>query len=170
MAETVNVPAAADSGSQGSNDPTLVSGQDPTSLFGVTISYESGAAGTAGASSQPEGDSTNEPGQYPATEPISGVSLTGMSGAPGGPGAEAGGGGGSVTITDPNYMAGKPGGGSGNQFISVPATLSGPDDSTTVPGQYASGVANAMPDMKQPTATGAGQGRVLHGGYMKGQR
>ena len=56
MATQVTPPAAADSGSIGSNDPTLVSGQDPSDLFGVTISYESGAQGTAGASAQPQGD------------------------------------------------------------------------------------------------------------------
>src|SRR5580692_7919416 len=87
MADIVTPPAAADSASIGANDPTLVSGQDPENLFGVAISYESGAQGSAGASAQPEGDPTNEPGQYPAKEPISGVDLSEMSGSPGSEGA-----------------------------------------------------------------------------------
>ena len=172
MADIVTPPAAADSASIGPNDPTLVSGQDPTDLFGVAISYDSGAQGTAGASAQPEGDPTNEPGQYPSKEPISGVDLSEMSGAPGGPGADPSDRPGemSVTITDPNYTAGKPGGGSGNQFIQAPVAVGGPGDSTAMPGQYASGIADAMPDMAQPQGTGAGQGRVLRGGWMNGKR
>lgn len=170
MADIVTPPAAADAASMGSNDPTLVSGQDPDSLFGISISYDSGAQGTSGASGQPEGDPTNEPGQYPSTEPISGVSLDGT-GAPGSSGAgnlsgtEAGP---DITITDPNYTAGKPGGGSGNVFIQVPAQVGGSDDSTTVPGQYAA--PNAMPSMAQPSSTGAGSGRVMRGGWANGQR
>ena len=172
MAVIVNPPQAGDSASIGSNDPTLVSGQDPGDLFGISISYDSGAQGTAGASGQPEGDPTNEPGQYPSTEPISGVDLSGMSGAPG---TDGGGdlsgnpAGQTVTITDPNYMAGKPGGGSGNQFIQAKVAVGGPDDSTTIPGQYASGVAN-LPSMSQPQSTGAGSGRVMKGGWMNGNR
>ena len=163
MADIVTPPAAADSGSIGPNDPTLVSGQDPDDLFGISISYDSGAQGTAGASAQPQGDPTNEPGQYPATEPISGVALDGT-GAPGTTGAgnlsgvEAGP---MVTITDPNYTSGKPGGGSGNQFIQAPVAIGGPDDSTTVPGQYAT--PNAMPGLDpafQPQGTGAGMGTI----------
>ncbi len=170
MAEIVTPPAAADSGSIGPNDPTLVSGQDPNNLFGIAISYDSGAQGTAGASGQPEGDPTNEPGQYPSTEPISGVTLGG-SGAPGGQGANPGDRPGemSVTITDPNYTSGKPGGGSGNQFIQADVAVGGPGDTTTVPGQYASGAQN-LPAMAQPEDTGAGRGRVMRGGWMNGRR
>ena len=169
MADIVTPPAAADSASIGANDPTLVSGQDPGDLFGVAISYDSGAQGTAGASAQPEGDPTNEPGQYPATEPISGVALDG-SGAPGSTGVNPDDRPGemSVTITDPNYTAGKPGGGSGNQFIQAPVAVGGPGDTTTVPGQYA--MPNPMPSMSQPTSTGAGSGRVMRGGWANGKR
>jgi hypothetical protein len=171
MANIVTPPASADSASVGSQDPSLVSGQDPTSLFGVDISYSSGAQGTAGASAQPEGDPTNQPGQYPATEPISGVSLDG-SGAPGSAGqgdttaTEAGQ---TFTITDPNYTSGKPGGGSGVQFIQANIQLGGSSDSTMVPGQYGD-AGNAMPSLSQPAGTGAGGGRVLRGGFMRGQR
>jgi hypothetical protein len=148
-----------------------VSGQDPNDLFGIAISYESGAEGTAGASGQPDGDPTNEPGQYPATEPISGVDLAGMSGAPGSSGAgdlDGNPSGQTITITDPNYTSGKPGGGSGVQFVTAAVAVGGPDDSTTVPGQYA--VSNPMPSMSQPQGTGAGRGRVMRGGWANGQR
>lgn len=172
MAEQVQ-PAVGDAASIGGNDPTLVSGQNPDSLFGVAISYDSGATGTSGASNQPLGDPTNEPGQYPATEPISGVTLDGT-GAPGTSGAgnlsgtEAGP---MMTISDPNYMAGRPGGGSGNQVIQAPVAVGGSDDSTTTPGQY--GYDQHMPGLEakfQPAGTGAGDGHVMHGGWMNGQR
>ena len=170
MADKVVTPAAGDAASIGGNDPTLVSGQDPANLFGVAISYDTGAQGTNGAAGQ-SADATTEPGQYPATEPISGVAL-GDTGSPGGPGADPGDRPGemSVTITDPNYMAGRPGGGSGNQFITAPVAVGGGGDSTTMPGQYNSGVPDAMPSMSQPQDTGAGKGRVLHGGFMNGKR
>lgn len=173
MATIVDPPAAAQAAVQGDNDPSLVSGQDPDSLFGIAISYDSGAQGTAGASAQPEGDPTNEPGQYPSTEPISGVALD-DTGAPGSSGAGDMSGnpsGTMVTITDPNYTAGKPGGGSGNQFITAAVAVGGPDDSTTTPGQYAT--PNAMPGLEpmfQPDDTGAGKGSVMHGGWMNGSR
>ena len=169
MANQMSVPASADSASMGATDPTLVSGQDPVSQFGVTFSYESGAQGTSGASGQPQGDPTNEPGQYPAIEPISGVSLDGT-GAPGSAGAGDLSGnpsGQTVMVTDPNYTSGRPGGGSGVQFVDAAVSVGGPQDSTTVPGQYAS---PNLPAMAQPQGTGAGTGRVLRGGFMNGRR
>ena len=147
-----------------------MSGQDPGDLFGVAISYESGAQGTSGASTQPNGDPTNEPGQYPSTEPISGVALDGT-GAPGSSGAgdpDGNPAGQMITVTDPNYTSGKPGGGSGVQFVQAAVAVGGPDDSTTVPGQYAA--SNPMPSMAQPQGTGAGKGSVLKGGWMNGKR
>lgn len=170
MADIVIPPASGDAANMGAADATLVSGQDPANLFGIAVSYESGAQGTAGASAHPGADPTNEPGQYPATEPISGVSLGG-SGAPGSAGAgdlADSPGGQTVTITDPNYTSGRPGGGSGVQFIQAPVAVGGPSDSTTVPGQYAAG--NPMPALNQPQGTGAGTGRVRRGGNMNGQR
>ena len=154
------------------NDPTLVGGQDPASLFGVEISYNSGAAGSGTAAGVAPQDPTNMPNQYPSTEPISGVRLDG-SGAPGGPGAGDLGdnpAGMTVTLTDPNYTAGRPGGQSGNQFIQAHVQIGGPLDSTTVPGQYADSVATNLPHMSQPESSGAGQGRVLRGGWLRGQR
>ena len=149
-------------------DPTLVSGQDPKMLFGIPISYDTGAQGTK----FPDGpvDATNEPGQYPAKEPVSGVAL-GDTGSPGSAGADPADRPGeqSVTITDPNYTAGRPGGGSGNVFIQAPVAVGGGGDTTTRPGQYDSGNAN-LPSLSQPQGTGAGKGRVLHGGFMNGKR
>ena len=168
MADKVVTPAAGDAASIGPNDPTLVSGQDPANLFGVTISYDTGAQGTK----FPDGavDATNEPGQYPATEPISGVALS-DTGSPGGTGANPNDRPGemSVTITDPNYTSGKPGGGSGNVFIQADVAVGGPGDTTTLPGQYDSGAPN-LPSMAQPQSTGSGSGRVMRGGWMNGRR
>jgi len=158
---------------QSVNDSTVVSGQNPASLFGVEISYNSGAAGSATAYGSGENMGTvNQPGQYPPKEVISGVTLDG-SGAPGAPGAgnlSGNAAGGSVTLTDPNYTAGRPGGGSGNQFIQAPVQVGGPRDSTTVPGQYADSTGTNMPHMSQPESSGAGQGHVLRGGWLRGQR
>src|SRR5258707_12227390 len=70
------LPAAQDDASQ-------VSGQDPQSLFGIPVSYQSGAAGTPAPGGEGQGaHDVNQPNQYPGTEPISGGSLGG-SGAPG---------------------------------------------------------------------------------------
>src|SRR5258707_10785211 len=86
------LPAAQDDASQ-------VSGQDPQSLFGIPVSYQSGAAGTPapGGEGQAAHD-VNQPNQYPGTEPISGVSLGGAPGA-GGPGL----------LPDPGPPGGPPG-------------------------------------------------------------
>src|SRR5215469_16106668 len=68
---------------QSANDSTVVPGQNPASLFGIEISYDSGAPGSATAYGSGENMGTvNQPGQYPAKETISGVALDG-SGAPG---------------------------------------------------------------------------------------
>lgn len=42
-------PEALSSGPSSATDPTLVGGQNPPSLFGVPLSYNTGAAGTPGA-------------------------------------------------------------------------------------------------------------------------
>src|SRR5258708_35524853 len=75
------VPAAQDDASQ-------VSGQDPQSLFGIPVSYQSGAAGTPapGGGGQAARD-VNHPDQYPGTGPPSGGSLRG-GGAPGAAGRQ----------------------------------------------------------------------------------
>jgi len=172
MADGKVTPPAGDAAPawDGVQDPTLVSGQDPENLFGVAISYDTGAHGTAGASAQPAPDATNEPGQYPATEPISGVKLS-DTGSPGSTGADPMDRPGeqTITVTDPNYTAGQPGGGSGNVFRPAQVAVGGGGDATTMPGQYDSGVKN-LPGMAEPAGTGSGSGRVMRGGWMNGQR
>src|SRR5260221_5386365 len=57
-------PAAQDDASQ-------VSGQDPQSLFGIPVSYQSGAAGTPAPGGGGEGaPGANQPNQYPRPEPV----------------------------------------------------------------------------------------------------
>src|SRR5258707_6902798 len=71
-------PAAQDDASQ-------VSGQDPQSLFGIPVSYQSGAAGTPAPGGGGQGaPDVNQPNQYPGTEPISGGGLGGGRAAGGG--------------------------------------------------------------------------------------
>lgn len=162
-----------ESGNQGGQDPTEVSGQDPDSLFGIHISYDSGAAGTPAPGGQGLGaNDVSQPNQYPSKEPLSGVSLGG-SGAPGTqgvpdtdvtpPGASA------VKVTDPNYTAGQPGGGSGVQLVTVNDAISGVNDWTATQSNYPPKVPVVSGDY-YPTSTGAGQGRVRKGGFMNGAR
>ncbi len=161
-------PAAQDDASQ-------VSGQDPQSLFGIPVSYQSGAAGTPAPGGEGQGaHDVNQPNQYPGTEPISGVSLGG-SGAPGTAGInpdQAPSGGRPVMVSNPNNYQGTAGGGSGTQFITVTDAVSGPDD-WTAPSPYPP-ANQIVPGDYYPVPGGpgnnAGRGRVLRGGFMKGQR
>jgi hypothetical protein len=172
MANIFQPPAGADSASMGAVDPTLVSVQDPGSIAGIQLSYSTGAGtGSPAPGGQGQGaDAVNQPNQYPAAEPVSGVALTGGTGMPGSQGnpdrvADPGQ---TIMVSDPNYTSGKPGGGSGIQM--VPAQISlGPDDSTTVAGQYPP-AQPILPGNFSPGSTGAGQGRVLRGGYRNGAR
>src|SRR5258707_276603 len=124
------LPAAQDDASQ-------VSGQDPQSLFGIPVSYQSGAPGTVGIT----------PDQAPA-------------------------GGRPVMVSNPNNYQGTAGGGSGTQFITVTDAVSGPDD-WTAPSPYPP-ANQIVPGDYYPVPGGpgnnAGRGRVLRGGFMKGQR
>lgn len=171
MGNKLQLGADPESGNQGGQDPTEVSGQDPGSLFGIAISYDTGAGGTPA----PGGDAlgshdVSQPNQYPARDPISGVAL-GDSGAPGSAGIVAAvtdSGGQAVQVTDPNYTAGKPGGGSGVQMVSVNASISGANDWTAPQSNYPP--AHPVPGSSAPAGTGAGQGSVRRGGFMRGQR
>lgn len=158
--------------SYGPSDPTLVSGQDPASFLGINYqgAYSTGAGGSP-APGGGVGDPTNEPNQYPAREPLSGVGLdgTGAPGTQGAPATQIEQPGAAVTVSDPNYTAGKPGGGSGTQFVSVPTPTSGPQDATMVAGQYPP-AAPVVPGDFYPVSDNAGAGRVLVGGFLKGQR
>src|SRR5258708_9865711 len=115
-------PAAQDDASQ-------VSGQDPQSLFGIPVSYQSGAAGTPAPGGEGQGaHDVNQPNQYPGTEPISGVSLGG-SGAPGTAGInpdQAPSGGRPVMVSNPNNYQGTAGGGPGAPFLPAAPPPPGP--------------------------------------------
>lgn len=168
MADIMTPPASADSGSQGSSDPTLVSGQQPSSLFGVQLPASTGAPGSVEGDRGPT-DPTAEPGQVPPRGTISGVSGIEQSGAPGS--APRGGrrpGGQTVQVTDPNYTAGRPGGGSGVQMVTTTQNVGGPNDSTAPPQNYPG--QHPVTGTNLPAGTGAGSGRVLRGGRLRGGR
>lgn len=174
MADNYTAPARPMSAPQPAqnSDPSQVSGQDPNSLFGMPVSYDSGAAGTAGAGDpgSPQ-DPTNMPNQYPSTEPISGVALGG-SGAPGSQPPDPHGHQGAAVqqVTDPGpTLSGPVGGAPGTQQVGVPVAISGPGDSTAPAGNYPP----AVPIVKGvtiPADSGAGRGNVRRGGFVNGQR
>lgn len=171
MASTSNVagdhnPGGAANGAYGGesvNQP----GQYPKSLFGVDLPQGTGAAGSEGASPGNRiTDSTGEPGQYPATEPISGVTLGGT-GAPGSQGAVEGSedsGDVTVTYSPPGFYKSQSQG--VDPTITTLADISGPDDWTAPPGNYPP--QHPLAGTPTPTSTGAGQGRVMRGGRQVG--
>ena len=147
-------------------DPTVEPGQYPSSFFGVSLPMGTGAGGSAGAGGG--ADPTNEPGQL--TEGISGLgaSATADTGAPGSGGQQNGSGGGtSISYTRPgSFLSGT------NQQDTVTDNISGPSDWTqAIDGSYAGG-GPQLPGISgnEPTSTGAGGGRILKGGYRRGQR
>src|SRR5215472_13479897 len=123
----------------GQDDPSQVSGQDPQSMFGIPVSYQSGAGGTPAPCGEPlAAHDVNQPNQYPAREPISGVTLNG-SGAPGSAGInpdDTPAGATAMTVSDPNNFAGHAGGGSGTQLITVSDAVGGIDDWTATQNNY----------------------------------
>ena len=78
----------ARSGTGGGGDPTLMHGQYPDSIFGMAVPQTSGAKGSSG--SHEEAGSVNQPGQYPGSDPFSGVGFPQGTGAPGTQGRMAG--------------------------------------------------------------------------------
>jgi hypothetical protein len=177
--EPPSAPGAPSAG--GTSDPSLVSGQDPVSFLGIPFSYDTGLGGSAppgghqvppGQSAGTGGQTVNQPDQYPDTEAVSGVSLTGGTGIEGSQGAppdQIEQPGQSFAVTNPNNFAGWPGGGSGTQQVTVPVAQGGPNDSTMVAGQYPP--AKPLPAGNfYPTDDGVGSGHVLVGGWEKGQR
>ena len=158
------------SGTHDTADPTVEPGQYPSSLFGVGLPQGTGAGGSAGASGV--ADPVNEPGQL--NEGISGLgpSDTADTGAPGSMGATNGPAGGTaISYTRPGaFLTGT------NIQDTVTDNISGPNDWTqAIDGSYAGG-GPQLPGIagNEPTAGGPryqpGSGRVLRGGYMKGQR
>jgi hypothetical protein len=139
--------------------------QYPGSLFGVALPQGTGAPGTAGAGRS--ADPANQPGQL--TEGISGTGPadTANTGAPGTAGTMPNGGGGNtISYTQPgSFLTGT------NQTDTIRDDISGTGDWTQAnDGSY--GGSNNLPGIagNQPLSTGAGSGRVLRGGYRRGNR
>jgi hypothetical protein len=156
----------ASAGTRTSSDPANEPGQYPASLFGVALPQGTGAAGSSGAS-RGGTDPANEPGQL--NEGISGLGPadTANTGAPGGTGAQNGpSGGDSVTYTRPgSFLSGT------NIQDTINDTVSGTDDWTqAIDGSYGGGPQIPGVAGNMPAGTGAGGGRVLRGGYRRGQR
>ena len=157
----------------GATDPSQVTGQDPVSFLGIPFSYSTGLGGSPppGGQGQGGGDPTNQPNQYPAEGTFSHVPLdgTGLDGTQGAPQSQIETTGTTFAVTDPNYTAGKPGGGSGTQLVQAPVAVGGHDDSTMVVGQYPP-AKPLVPGDYYPDQSGSGNGSVLVGGYKKGAR
>lgn len=162
MADTYQSPAQGNLGAGLGGDPAGQPGQYPASLFGVALPQGTGAPGTPGADRAPA-DPTNEPNQYPATEPISGVALGGT-GAPGSPGASPGNEdtGQTITYSLPGFYKGE----GVDLQASTTDSISGPNDWTAPPGNYPP--VHPLAGTPSPTGTGAGQGRVMRGGRAVG--
>lgn len=139
--------------------------QYPASLFGIALPQGTGAPGTAGASGA--ADPTNMPGQL--TEAISGTGPadTAQTGAPGSQGAtNSSGGADTITYTEPgSFLSGT------NTMATVRDDISGINDWTQAHDGSYGGNLN-LPGIvgNQPTSTGVGQGRVLRGGFRRGNR
>ena len=143
----------------GGTDPTLEPGQYPASLFGQALPQGTGAPGSQGA--RAPADPANEPGQL--NEGISGLGPDALAntGAPGTAGNQnAAGGPDTVTYTRPgSYLTGT------YTQDTVHDTVSGPNDWTqAIDGSYGGGPQLPGIAGNMPSGTGAGQGRVLHGG------
>ena len=133
-------------------------GQYPGSLFGVALPAGTGAAGSPGAVLG-SGDPTNEPGQ--TSEGLSGLgpSVIADTGAPGSQGAtNSSGGSDMVSFTAPgSYATGT------NQTVALSDNVSGPNDWTQANDGSYGGAHQQLPGLNEPTATGAGEGRVESG-------
>lgn len=157
--------ARAYSGTATSSDPSNQPGQYPARLFGIALPQGTGAGGSSGATGG--ADPVNEPGQL--NEGISGLgpSATADTGAPGTTGATNGAAGSdSVTYTRPgSFLSGT------NQQDTVSDSISGPNDWTqAIDGSYGGGPQLPGISGNMPSGTGAGGGRVLRGGHLRGQR
>jgi hypothetical protein len=150
-------------------DPVNLPGQNPGSRFSLTLPQGTGAPGTAGAGRG--ADPSNQPGQL--TEGISGTGPadTANTGAPGSQGAtENAGGADTVTYTRPgSFLSGT------NKEDTVRDDISGTSDWTQAhDGSYGGSLNLPGITGNQPTSDNgpyqAGSGRVLRGGYRKGNR
>lgn len=157
----------------GQRDPSLVTGQDPDSILGIPVSYESGSGGSPapGGQTMESGDPTNQPNQYPDKEPISGVALGG-SGAPGSQGITGSAqstGATTIQVTDPNLQGAPADGQSGTQMQTVSLDVSGPGDSTATSGNYPPKIPIIDGNFYPEPAPGDSS-HVKVGGFKNGQR
>lgn len=158
-------PQAGESATQPDNgDPTQVGGQDPDSLFGVPISYFTGAAGSPqpGGDTPESADPTLQPNQAPNSDAFTGAAGFNSTGAPGSQGVVPSAAGAPIMVTA-MFPGGQPGGGSGNNMVTVNDSISGPDDSTATASNYPPARPILAGDF-YPTSTGAGSGTVHVGG------
>lgn len=139
-------------------DPTTQSGQTPADLFGVALSHNTGAPGTAGAHGAPA-DPTVQAGQL--DEDIAGIHGADVTetGVPAnGRGVVNKAGGETVTFTDPFAIVGY---GNDAAESSVKGVISGIGDWTQANTDgYAAGPTLPGLEHGRPTSTGAGDGRV----------
>jgi hypothetical protein len=142
-------------------DPTFVKGNYAQSLFGVALPQGTGAPGSQGAVPG-SGDPSNEPGQV--NEGISGLGpdVIASTGSPGTAGQQnQSSGPDTITYTRPgSYLSGT------YTSDTVHDSISGPNDWTqAIDGSYGDDEPQ-LPGIRgnMPTGTGAGEGRVLHGG------
>jgi len=149
-------PARTYNGRQAGGDPTNMPGEPATSVFGFQNPLSTGAPGSAGAGTS-NGDVTMYDGQLEQSfTGLSGrdVTSTGMAGSSGA--APGGGGGTSVSYTDP---FGFPGG--VNRTVETSGTIDGVGDWTQANRDgYAGGPTLPILQGNRPLSTGAGQGHV----------
>jgi hypothetical protein len=155
-------PAGPDrSGTATGVDPTLQPGNYGPSVFGVPIPQGTGAPGSPGAYGS-AADPANEPGQV--SDGFTGLTAPIVNtGAPGSAGSMPAGGGTSITYTEPgSYLSGT------NKQATAAADVSGTGDWTQADNGYSTGPQLPGIAGNTPTSTGAGGGRVLHGGRSVG--
>lgn len=143
----------------GTSDPTSVSDQTPSEIFGLHQVYTTGARGSSGAPEHTE-DVTVERGQLdPGLAMVEGSEIT-STGAPGSDGARLSGGGEAITYTDPFALPG----GNGGETVTR-GKIDGENDWTGF-GDSSGFSGPTLPILRnaRPTTTGAGQGRVRGAG------
>ena len=144
--------------------------------YGLPVpNYGTGAPGSSATSSEVDTGKTNEPGQYPARETFTGVTLDGT-GAPGTQGiTPSAGGSDSVSYTRPSFYKTADETDQGAVQVTNSGTVSGPGDWTEA-NDKAYGAGWNMPGVEGNTPAGGdtqfqtGAGNVMYGGFLKGQR
>jgi hypothetical protein len=165
------------------SNSTEADGQYPTTAWSEMglpeQNFGSGAAGGSPTSSETDQGGTNEPGQYPARETFTGVTLGGT-GAPGTSSVGRSGQGGpdTVTYSRPTFYKSETGEGGmepGAVQETATAAVSGEADWTQA-NEKSYGPGFNMPGVEGNTPTpGSGQyqtgkGDVMYGGFLKGDR